>query len=65
MLVLRPFVYRVDGLPSEAEGLQASYTPRLLWNGGILADDVQLESPMDLQIILLPFANVSEDAWPG
>ncbi|CAE7232853.1 Ank3 [Symbiodinium sp. CCMP2456] len=51
---LKRRLHRLCGVPRFRQKL-------LVWNGGLMADDVLLQSPMDLQLILLPFAEASEE----
>ncbi|CAE7792655.1 Ankyrin-3 [Symbiodinium microadriaticum] len=51
---LKRRLHRLCGVPRFRQKL-------LVWNGGLMADEVLLQSPMDLQLILLPFAEASED----
>ena len=58
---------------AQLPGLPPRFRQRLLSDGRGLEDDVMLDSPMDLQLVLLPFADVSQAqafeliraAWDG
>ena len=45
---------------SQLRGLPPRFRQRLLLNGRGLEDAVELDSPIDLQLVLLPFADVSD-----
>eukprot|EP00439_Symbiodinium_sp_Y106_P026511 s797_g3.t1 len=57
-------VHDVSGLKrhlTQARGLPSGFRQRLLFHGESLEDATKLESPMELDLVLLPFAEVSEE----
>ena len=45
---------------SQLPGVPPRFRQRLLLNGRQLEDAAELDSPMDLQLVLLPFADMSQ-----